>query len=66
MWRDVWRISTVGLEMGLSIGLSVWLGLKADAWLGTHFLVFLGLAVGIGAAVKAVLRAMRDIQRSNK
>ena len=59
MWRLAARYSTVGMEMALSVAIGTFGGL----WLDRHFetspyLFWFGLVVGLGAAVRAVVRVV--------
>lgn len=59
------RYMPVGIEMGLSVIIGIWLGQKADEYFSTAPVFFwVGLALGIGSATKAVADAARAAKRS--
>lgn len=64
-WYQLTEASSVGLEMAVAVAIGAFGGM----WLQNHvthwrpWTLYLGLAVGIGAAAKAVVRAVRKIQR---
>lgn len=61
-WRGVGSYGTLGLEIALSIALGTAVGWWGDGKLGTEpYLMVLGFFFGVGAAVKAVMRAMREM-----
>lgn len=67
MWRLAGRYSSVGVEIAVCIGGSTWAGYYADQHFGTKPWLFLfGLIVGTGAAIKAVLRIIRQFRASNR
>jgi len=59
-WKKAGRLSAVGLEMGFAIIIGVWGGGYLDDRLGTTPVLFwIGFAVGLGAAAKALYDGMR-------
>jgi ATP synthase protein I len=63
-WKGVGSYGTVGLEVVLSILLCFFAGRWADGKLATSpYLALVGLAFGLAAAVRAVLRALREMQQ---
>jgi ATP synthase protein I len=67
MMKDVYRAAgswgTLGLEIALCIGLGFFGGRWIDGKLGTEpWLAGLGFFFGLGAAGKAVLRTMKEMQ----
>lgn len=61
-WRGVGSYGTLGLEIVLSICLGFFGGRWLDGKLGTEpWLSVLGFVFGVGAAIKAVMRAMREM-----
>lgn len=67
-YTELFNYSTVGIEMGACVGIGVgigyyidvkWLGGKGGPWIE---LIFLGL--GIAAAVKAFMRALKEMRAS--
>lgn len=64
MWRLAGRFSAVGIEMAAAVAI----GALGGRWLDQRFdtapwLLTFGLVVGTGAAVRAVLRAVRAYRR---
>lgn len=62
LWRTAGRVGAVGLEMGISVAI----GYAAGAWLDGKFdtapvLGYVGLALGIGAAGKALWSTARKL-----
>lgn len=65
MWRLFGKYSAVGTEMVIALCLGAFVGTKADErfhWQQPWGLMF-GLLVGCGAAVKTVMRLIRDAQQ---
>src|SRR5262249_44898054 len=62
-WKASAGLGTLGIEIVLSV-LVGWFGGRAlDRWLKTSpYLGMVGLAFGIAAAVRAVIRAWREMQ----
>lgn len=61
MWSLAARYSAVALEMGIATGIGVWIGNWLDTrWHSQPWCLLLGFAVGLGAAVKAVVRVLRQ------
>ena len=59
-WKKAGRLSAVGLEMGFAIVVGVLGGGYLDDRLGTTPVLFwIGFAVGLGAAAKALYDGMR-------
>ena len=64
MWRIAARTSAVGLEILLSIVIGLYGGKWLDAKLGiSPWLTYIGLAAGIGAAIKALVRVTRSYRK---
>ncbi len=62
-WRGVGSLGTIGLEVVLSIAFGFFGGRWLDGKLGTEpYLAILGFVFGIGAAVRAFQRALREMQ----
>ena len=67
MWRLAGRYSGLGVEMAICIGGTTWAGYYADQKFGTKpWLFIFGLVVGTGAAIKAVIRIVRQFKSSNR
>lgn len=58
------KLSSIGIEMGLSVVAGVFIGNLLDEYLGTepYMLIFWTLA-GFGSAVKAILTAIKDWEK---
>lgn len=64
MLRIAWKYSALGIEMGVAVGVCVWAGIWADKHFGTgQLLMWVGLLIGFGAAIRAVQRTIRDYKR---
>ena len=62
--KRVGSLSTVGLELGLSIAIGYLGGRWLDEKLGTEpWLEWIGLGFGLAAAVQSLYRAVRRAQR---
>jgi F0F1-type ATP synthase assembly protein I len=63
-WKLAGRFSAVGIEMAAAVAIGALGGRWLDGKLGTDpYLMWFGLAVGIGAAVRAVLRVVKAYRR---
>lgn len=62
-WRGVGSLGTIGLEVVLSIAFGYFGGRWLDGKFGTEpYLAILGFCFGVGAAVKAFQRALREMK----
>ncbi|WP_082362207.1 AtpZ/AtpI family protein [Chondromyces crocatus] len=62
-WKSVGNFGTLGLEIVLSILLGLFVGRWLDGKLGiSPWMTLLWSAFGVGAAVKAILRSVRDMR----
>ena len=60
MWQLAGRYSSVGIEMSAAVAFGTLGGWWLDDYLGTKpYLFWFGLIVGVGAAVKAVIRVVK-------
>lgn len=67
MWQTAARYSAVGIEMAASVAIGVYAGMWLDTKLGTEpYLFYVGLGVGVGAAVSSIVRAVRQYQRDSR
>jgi F0F1-type ATP synthase assembly protein I len=67
MWRLAGRYSAVGIEMGAAIAIGTLGGRWLDGKLGTEpYLFWFGFVVGVGAAVRAILRVVGAYKRGEK
>lgn len=66
MWRIAGTTGAVGIEIAVAIAIGYLGGNYLDHKLGTHpWLSYVGLAVGLGAAVKALMRVARAYKRDH-
>jgi F0F1-type ATP synthase assembly protein I len=63
MWRLAASASAVGLEIVVAIGLPSYVGYRLDGKFGTKWIMYVGLVIGIGAAIKALVRLTRAYKR---
>lgn len=64
MWRIAGTTGAVGIEIAAAIGIGYLGGNYLDHKLGTQpWLSYVGLAAGIGAAIKALVRVTRAYRR---
>ncbi len=64
MLRQSANFVAVGIEIGLCVVIGIWAGIYADNHWGTTPLFFwIGLIIGFGAAIKAVVDATKKAQR---
>lgn len=67
--RKYLRLSTVGLELGLSVLIGLFIGQYLDEWLGTEpWLLLLFLILGMAAGFRSIFRLLRDLnaQKDNE
>jgi ATP synthase protein I len=61
MWKLAGRYSAVGIEMAVAVAMGSLGGVWLDRKLGTRpYLFLLGLMIGVGAAVRTVVRVVRQ------
>jgi F0F1-type ATP synthase assembly protein I len=66
MWRIAGSTGAVGIEIAAAIVIGYLGGNYLDHKLGTKpWLMYLGLLAGVGAAIKALVRVVRDYQRES-
>jgi F0F1-type ATP synthase assembly protein I len=62
-WKASAGLGTLGIEVVVSVLVGLFAGRFFDRWLGTRpYLSVLGFCFGVGAAVKAVFRAWKEMQ----
>ena len=60
MFRELGFYSSLGFSVALAIFIGLFLGLFLDRWLGTApWLMFLGFGLGIAAATRNMLLALK-------
>ncbi len=65
MWREALRHAAVGWEIVIAIGIGYLGGWALDRWLHTApYLAIVGAALGVGAAVKTLVRVVREYRRA--
>jgi len=62
-WKGLAELSAVGFAMALSIVIGLALGYYADRWLGTRWLILVGLLLGIAAAFVGLFRSLKRSER---
>ena len=66
MWRIAGTTGAVGIEVAVAIAIGYLGGHWLDRKLNTSpWLSYIGLAAGIGAAIKALVRVTRDYRKKN-
>ncbi len=67
MWRIAGKYSALGIEMTIEVGGCTWLGIWLDRKLDTTpILMWVGMVIGFGAAIRAVQRTIRDYKRDTQ
>jgi ATP synthase protein I len=65
MWKLAGRYSAVGIEIAVSVAFGVLGGRWLDGKFGTEpYLMWFGMVVGIGAAVRSITRLVRATKLS--
>jgi F0F1-type ATP synthase assembly protein I len=65
MWRDALRNIAIGWEIVVALGVGYLLGWALDRWLHTSpYLKIVGLVLGVAAAIKALVRVVREYRQS--
>lgn len=59
MWRSAGLAGALGLEIALDLVIGGGAGYFLDRKLNTHWIMYLGLFFGLGAAVKALMRVTK-------
>ena len=65
MWRSAGTAGALGIEIALCIVIGAGGGYWLDRKLNTHWIMYLGLLFGIGAAIKGILRVTRQYKRES-
>jgi F0F1-type ATP synthase assembly protein I len=63
MWRSAGQAASLGIEIGLCFLIGGGGGYYLDRKLNTHWIMYLGLFFGLGAAIKAVMRVTKAYRR---
>ncbi len=64
MWRLAGRYMGVGIELAVDVALPTVLGMWLDRRLGTTFILWIGLVVGLGAVVRTIVRIIKETDLS--
>ena len=63
MWRSAGQAASLGIEIGLCFFIGGGAGYYLDRKLNTHWIMYLGLFFGLGAAIKGILRVTNAYKR---
>ena len=64
MWRSAGMAGALGIEIALDLVIGGGAGYLLDRKLNTHWIMYLGLFFGLGAAVKSLVRVTREAKRA--
>ena len=63
MWRLAATTGAIGIEIAVAIALPTYFGHYLDGKFGTKWIMYVGLGIGVGAAIKALVRVTRAYKR---
>ena len=63
MWRSASLAGALGLEIALCFGIGGYVGYRLDRKFNQHWIMYLGLLFGLGAAIKGVMRVVKAYKR---
>ena len=63
MWRSAGLAGALGIEITLCFLLGGGAGYLLDRKLNTHWIMYLGLFFGLGAAIKGIMRVVKAYKR---
>jgi len=63
MWRSAGNAVALGLEIGVCLAIGVLGGHFLDRKFNTHWIMYLGLFFGLGAAIKGIMRVTKAYKR---
>ena len=63
MWRSAGIASALGIEITLCFVIGGGGGYLLDRKLNTHWIMYLGLFIGLGAAIKGIVRVTKAYRR---
>ena len=63
MWRSAGLAGALGIEITLCFLIGGGAGYLLDRKLNTHWIMYLGLFFGLGAAVKGIMRVVKAYKR---
>jgi len=64
MWRSAGLAGALGIEIALDLVIGGGAGYYLDRKFNTHWIMYLGLFFGLGAAIKALMRVSKAYKRS--
>ena len=65
-WRVAGSVGALGMEIAIAIALPSYVGYWLDKRYGTKWIMYIGLLIGVGAAIKALVRVTREYQRQER
>lgn len=66
-YRQLWRYSSVGLEMGFSVAIGVAIGYYLDQYFRTTpWLTLIFLILGVVAGFRSLFSLMKDIDKNER
>jgi F0F1-type ATP synthase assembly protein I len=63
MWRSAGTAASLGIEIGLCFFIGGGAGYFLDRKFNTHWIMYLGLFFGLGAAIKGIMRVTKAYKR---
>ena len=63
MWRSAATAGALGIEIALCFGIGGGVGYYLDRKFNTHWIMYLGLFFGLGAAIKGIMRVVKQYRR---
>jgi F0F1-type ATP synthase assembly protein I len=63
MWRSAGLAGALGIEIALCFGIGGYGGHLLDRKFNTHWIMYLGLFFGLGAAIKGIMRVVKTYRR---
>ena len=66
MWRSAAQAGALGIEITLCFLIGGGAGYLLDRKLNTHWIMYLGLFFGLGAAIKGIMRVVNGVQARDR
>ena len=63
MWRSAGMAGALGIEIVVCFAIGGGVGYLLDLKLNTHWIMYLGLFLGLGAAIKGIVRVTKAYKR---
>jgi len=63
MWRSAATAGALGIEIALCFGIGGGVGYYLDRKFNTHWIMYIGLFFGLGAAIKGIMRVVKAYKR---